>query len=1062
MLKTKTIHPQLSASNPKRSCWVNASAGTGKTKVLIDRILRLLLSGVPFDRILCLTYTNAAAQEIKERLITRLNQWAERSTDVCSADIVALGVLPQDVKVQPETLRDAWCASPTGIAIQTLHGFCQKLLHMFPLEANIPPYFSVMDIAQVHQRFESAIKDVALKNPALLEGVLQVRTWKGILEILHGLFAERYHWIERGGGRKILASLSKDLGVNDGQKYFISPHLCEIDAIITQLNTEGVRAKKTAQALSAWASSTDRHQDTLSVLTECFLTKSGTIRQNLYPKKWLIDYADWANILDALSVDVLHYAETVKKKRIQDFSTHIITFFDKAFCSYIAWKMQNSFLDYDDLIFKTQELLHTMQASEWVRYKLDLSIDHVLLDEAQDTNPAQWKIIQKIIHDFFDDCERKATRTLFVVGDTKQSIFSFQGADIAFFQDIQNTFLTKTEDIQSLTLDTSFRTTEPILNFVDAVFARYKVLDHVPVHICHRIGQGGRIEIWPLVSSSEATSAQPWKVADKLLIEKSTEIQLADMIANKIENWLQDKKFLEGTNRLIAPKDIMILVRKRDSFVGAIIKSLKNRSIPVSGDEKIALSTHLFIKDMQALSDFLLLPQNDMALALILKSPIIGMTEEDLCALAAHDRQGSLWCALKNRARKNEAPFHNAYVLLRRLLNKVDYLTPYALYMNLLYKHKKWQAYLARMGPEVSGIIEEFLAIFRDEIPRDLDGFWRHFEKAKHMIVRPVEENAVRVMTVHGSKGLQSPIVILPDTTQVPRTLSPYFWSEAGLICVPSSSDMVPGIESLKEAVQQEQMDEYYRLLYVAMTRAEESLYIGGWAPVSGVPEASWYSLLSTTAENMPQFYDGVWAESGCSRAAEQEGVTKSRTFRMPDGMDAAPTKRKRCKKNDGAALPKLYDHNAAEVGMHIHCLLEHAADIPIQDRLCFVHKFSQDHNLDLGARQAVESLLNNELYQNLLALPHQTELPIIGTYNGVPIKCRIDFCSVDKIGKKIYVLDYKAVHSANTDVELKKIYQLQMARYKVLLTQIYAAYDIKCMIVVLDIQSGSVRFLNM
>lgn len=1039
--------PQQKASHPEKSIWVEASAGTGKTKVLIDRLLSLLLLGVPLDKILCLTYTKAAALEMTERLVARLDQWAIIPDAALKTDMMDLGLSIDNMTIA-RSLRADWYASPHGIDIQTIHSFCQKILNTFPIEAGVTPYFQVMDATAIHQGFQKAIVQAASENTRSLNVLLMHRTWQSIQDILLSLFSERYKWHARGGQEKIISAFEKDLSLSCQPIRLSDLMLPNVQDIIVSLEQEGVRAQKIGSALDVFHVSSKTSEDFLS-LADAFLTQKETVRKSFYPKKWGESHIKWSADLTSFAEKIRDITVQQKKEVLKDYSVHMATLFSKALDIYTAWKQVQGRLDYDDLIFKTKTLLEDAPASLWVGYKLDMDIDHVLVDEAQDTNPVQWAIIKKITGDFFHCEQGDLKRSLFVVGDAKQSIFSFQGAHMDTFQGTKRVLMSENDEIQTVNLTTSFRTTGPILEFVDALFSRHKHLGDVPPHVCHRKGQGGIVAFWPLMDPPEKIFLKPWQVADKPFMERSAQTRLAEYITEKIQDWLTKGRLLSGTNRPVQPKDIMILVRKRDAFVSAMIRALKTAGISVHGDEKILLNEHIFIQDMQALSDFLLLPQNDMALALVLKSPLVGMSEDDLFELS-YNRPGYLWHALKKRGQITGTIYHTAHIFLSHLLNKVGYKTPYDFYMLVLYKHKKFQAYLARMGTEVNGVIEAFLDILGKTPLYGMDIFWQEFKAANHMIARPMEDNAVRIMTVHGAKGLQAPIVIMPDTTQIPRPTASFFWTKNSLACLPKALYGVPEIEILQEHQKEDQLGEYYRLLYVAMTRAEEELYISGWRPISGVSEGSWYSLLLETSKAMSNFQEGIWNMVGSRREALLDDIEQGERGVSLNNFDAPP----KPVKISGQKEQKSKETIATKEGIYTHTLLENLVDMPLQYRPVFMKKFIDENDLPVGALEAIENLLNDSVYKHIVSLPHQVEMPIVGDINGEAIKRYIDFCALDVVQRKIYILEYKTVRkdlfgSREKDKE-------QINNYKEILSIIYPDYEIKGIIIYINIIAGT------
>ncbi len=577
--------------------------------------------------------------------------------------------------------------------------------------------------------------------------------------------------------------------------------------------------------------------------------------------------------------------------------------------AYEQRKSTRAMLDYEDLIMGMVKLLSREGVAPWVLYKLDGGLDHILIDEAQDTSAEQWQVVAAIAEEFFaGEGASQQRRTIFAVGDEKQSIFSFQGADPREFARMRLHFDQRIraakQNLQTVPLNISFRSAQPVLEAVNAVFGVESARAGVviggawPEHETSRDGQAGLVELWPPVAPAEGEEPAPWELPLEPRPGDSPRQRLALYIAAFIADMIGRGEKLGSQNRAVTAGDFLVLVRRRNAFVDELIRALKARNVAVAGIDRLVLTEHIAVMDLMALGQFLLLPGDDLTLATVLKSPLLNFTEEALFDLAYGRGGQSLWSVLS--ARSGERPdFATAHRYLSDLLARVDFARPFDLYADLLSRGGGRMALQARLGFEALDPIDEFLALAlayeREHVP-SLQGFLHWLANGAVEVKRELDEGArdkVRIMTVHGAKGLQAPIVILPDTTQLPKPQQNLLWLREG------DEDGAEGLllwsprKDLDEAVAAEaraehrarQAEEYRRLLYVALTRAEDRLYVGGWQIGKSVPDDSWYGLIAAglrekakaTAFDASALIgdegwqgDGAAARIGASRGARQ------------------------------------------------------------------------------------------------------------------------------------------------------------------------------------------------
>ena len=879
------------------SAWVSASAGAGKTRVLRDRVLRLLLAGVAPQRILCLTFTKAAAAEMARRINAELGEW----TVLADADLherlaELTGEIPPDGAIgRARRLFARVLETPGGMKIMTIHAFCQSVLRRFPLEAGVVPHFRVLEDRDAGELLEDAKADL-LARAHLDEGSLSAAVATVAARVHATRFPDLLNEIARsrasfadmllraGGVEGVHARLAGVLDVApDADPAAVTAAACEevafdgaglraaAAALADGSKTDGERAA----TLGDWlAADPDERAGYFDDYALAFLTKDGEVRARLATKPVKEKHPDVEAALRAEADRLLGVYDALRKAELYQVNVSLMRVAAELVAGYETRKAAAGRLDYDDLIARTRSLLRGDGAAAWVLFKLDGGIDHVLIDEAQDTNPEQWDVVLALVEEFFaglgagDEAVAASglpARSVFAVGDTKQSIYSFQGADPSRFEMVRNILETRATGAErgwrNVALDFSFRSARPVLEAVDRVFACAPAGSGVvdpdsPVqHTPMREKKAGRVEVWPPLEVAGSADPEPWKPPVDPVNRAGAMEQLAELIAARIADWLETGELLESTGRPVAPEDIMVLVRRRGAFVEALVRAFKARQVPVAGADRMVLNEQIAVMDLLALGAFLLLPEDDLTLATLLKSPLVGFDEDMLFSLSHAREEQSLWQTLAARRRENEA-FARAHDLLRDLLARVDFERPYELFAGVLARGGRERLF-ARLGPDAADPIDEFLALAlnyeRNHAPT-MQGFLHWMAAGQAEVKRDLDQTggAVRVMTVHGAKGLEAPIVFLPDTTRLPSKLPTILWDEDEggpyFVWLPRADDADAGTLALRERVRARRDEEYRRLLYVAMTRAEERLYVCGWnTPVEG----SWYDLVRPALESV-------------------------------------------------------------------------------------------------------------------------------------------------------------------------------------------------------------------
>ncbi|WP_395825923.1 double-strand break repair helicase AddA [Elstera sp.] len=1143
-VRTAAGDKQTLATIPDRSVWVAASAGTGKTTVLTRRVLRLLLAGTAPHRILCITYTKAAAAEMQKRLMELLGKWASMPLAELVQSLTALSGNrpPEEHEIRrARRLFGIVLESPGGLKIQTIHSFCQSVLARFPLEAGLPPHFQAMDEASAEELLLDAREHV-LSRARSGEGLADLGAALQIIadrlhedsfhQLLKTLAAERGKWqrlhAQLGGIEPMIAALADVLGVDP----FETPDSVRF-AALEATRAQGADLRAAAAALAKGTEKTDQpagrkiqafieQPDALNFAAylQIFLKLDGGIRVTLCTKavqKAAPDVLDWMQI-EAERLNRL--ARAIAAVEIFTGTVAVLRLGEAILGTYTDLKRQRAWLDYDDLILHTVQLLQRDGGASWVLFKLDGGLDHILIDEAQDTNPDQWHIVRLLAQEFFVGQSRaEGLRTLFVVGDAKQSIYSFQGADPRAFQTMRMAFAKLLEQVdQHLwieSLDHSFRSTAAVLGSVDAVFAQTEAADGVVEpdqrlqHAVSRLGEAGLVELWPVLPKrkSEDPDSSDWRLPLTREGASNPPAVVARVIARRIRAWLDQGEMLTAKARPVRAGDILILVRRRGQFVGELVRALKQEGVPVAGADRLRLTTHLAVMDLLALGRFLLLPADDLSLACLLKSPLIGLTEDELFVAASDRGNQSLWSAL--RARVEDHPALAAAVdKINRWRAKVDFARPYEFYADILSREGGRRALLERLGAEAADPIDEFLnqslAFERIHTP-SLQGFIHWLDLSDQEIKRDSDtagRNEVRIMTVHGAKGLQAPIVFLPDCASAPKSRRTLFWPEDGTwgpVWSPRKAGDDPVTEALRAEQAAQEAAEYRRLLYVALTRAEDRLYITGWlgAREEEAKEGTWYALLQTvlerqavrgeaetldldfTADGAPEWggkgvrisCDQTWpvtAKEGLKSDTPGETEIPSWLFSPPpeEPTPSKPLTPSRLAEEPPARSPLVGqraegpEEGARAAGLKrgrlVHRLLQMLPDLapPRWQASAAAYLARPIHQLAETEQAALwreaETVLTHPDLAPLFGAEARAEVPLVGRVGDVIVSGQVDRLWVGP--DEVLLADFKTNRPPPLrEAGVSRAYRQQMALYRAVLRQLYPGKPVRCWLIWTD-----------
>ncbi len=1095
---------QRQASSPAASAWVGANAGSGKTHVLVDRVIRIMLEGVDPSTILCITYTKAAAAEMAARVHERLGDWVGLSDADLTVQLQGMGCddFSPPVLSRARRLFTTALETPGGFKIQTIHAFCERILQLFPIEAGIAPGFVVLDEGQT-KAFLAASRDKIIAESQRDDGSILANAFSlvsrhvqpdGFDDLLENMLRNRRDLhdllIQYGTSAAIETALRTQLQIapNENTESLQSQlldfdrefakHSIDLLSVSQKTNqktaifyatlltqTSPAEAERASRA-HFFSGDGDKHRSLSSIVTSSFAEANPVIGN------WLAQEHQRASDI-IRKIDDLKRIEATLALLALCFA--MIAHFDST-------KQLHGAYDFDDLILRTRDLLHDRHAAQWVRYKLDRGFEHVLVDEAQDTSLAQWEIIDALTEEFFagSGTHSSAQRTLFVVGDRKQSIYSFQGADPTAFETSRAKFSKQIASVKqpfhNVDLTVSYRTTAEILHVVDMVFAQGNLarvgLDGDGQSILHhetiRRGEPGLFELWPLILPSEKVDPEPWQAPVDRNPPTSPQRVLARKIAREIKSWI-GKRHIAALGRAVQPGDILILFRTRSSLFTAMIGELRQLGVPVAGADRLRLSKNIAILDMMALVRFLLLPVDDHSLACILKSPLVPVpfSEEQLFMLAYARGKASLWSRL---AQSTDAAAIAAYESLRNWLELAARARPYEFFSQILLRTRK--SFVARLGSEaddaLDGLLESSLA-YEQQHSTSLSGFANWFLGDDPEIKRDMESGGgeVRLMTVHGAKGLESSIVILPDTAGLPndrKSFSLMFLDRgAGKARLPlwrlsklTQSERLLGWKSEK---METGLEEYRRQLYVAMTRARDELYFCGYQGEREIVEGSWYhmvkrSLLEPTEGTSLLRYveadgdegiwrygpDPVWQPKGQSDPAP-DVVLPEWTTRPPAFPDAIKPSWSPTRLSDRG--PLLKSPTAASRGRTIHRILQEIPGMTPEDALRLAQRLLRKNHLDLALASEIVGLISNPDYSAFFGPASQAEVSLGAILpGGQRFTGRVDRLVIRE--SEIWVLDYKTDWNVPPELVHDNPYVVQLAAYAMALRQAYPDKSIK------------------
>ena len=1092
------------------SVWVSASAGSGKTTILTNRLLNMILNDVDISKIVCLTYTKTAAREMKERIYNSLSKWVtiqNNELEVELKNISNINITKEQIK-KAKTLFAKTIDNIDNLKIFTIHSFCQQILSKFPIEAGITPNFEVIDEYQSKELISEAIDNIlsyAKNDSYFYESVnliIKEKNEDDFYDFINYLVSKRKNFELIGNDINYINNLKKLLNiqfetkeqlVKDFLEYNFDSILDVCDNIpkskMTKTNIKNIeKIKENIKKIKD-----NRYKDNIEKLSliiddyiKIFLTEKNSKRVNFIYN--LNQEQDRCYLFQQNLINTKCYNLTLS-------SIEIIF---KIIDNYKHLKEKKGVLDFNDLIIKTTQLLKNPNHSDWINYKLDSGIEHILIDEAQDTSVLQWEIIQCLTRDFFSGVNNHNNpRSIFAVGDEKQSIYSFQDASPEMFEKMHNFYKEIVEDSRNnfvkIGLKKSFRSLKTILDFVDAVFIGYEnsisKLDNKIKHNETREGIG-LVELWPLIDVAKTEEKKEWKINFNSDEETKKQELLAKYISDKIEELLESNRAIidkEGKKRKIKCKDIMILVKNRNKiFLSYLIKDLNRKNITNSGLDKVNMFDEIIIKDIISLLTFILFKDDDLNLANIVKSPILSLTEEDLYKICRYRADNNI-----NLLSSLEKLYPNKYKLLNSIIEKNKTLNIYDLCFYIFIKCDIKKNIVSRYGTDSVEIINKFLDFvykyenknncsllsFINFVINNTDEIKKDFETSN---------NQVKIMTIHASKGLQSPIVFIVDAnTTADNRKEEIIWCKNNnymsneYINIPcyKTSEESEIIKNIKNNNLVNIFNEDLRLFYVALTRAENELYICGLGKKSN--KKSWYSISEEAMNhlnckksvfefdnNLEKFVYGKYnyLDNSLSETINNESNKNSDPYIIETILKNIKTYNYTNNKQKIISPSQYYNYidrdkpaqnniNSIEKGKIIHKLLE---ILPKIDRSNWknvmniyknnIKNFTQSEISEIS--KIIFNILDNDNLKQFFSEKSNSEVNIVGEIDGNIVSGRID--RMVELEDKILILDYKnTLKNYKNSEELPKEYIRQLEIYKKLLERTNKNKPIECYILI-------------
>ncbi len=1062
--------PQLKASDPNISVWTMASAGTGKTKVLIDRLMKLLVRGANPQKILCLTFTKAAANEIKLRINQEIERWSKSDDD--ELQLMLKNLFGFDPKKQflskAKNLLPELFKSPEPIKICTIHAFCQYVLKKFPIEAGISPTFKIIDELLMHQVLEKLKKELFFEKSCknAIKYFAQNFHETTIDEILHEIISGKFLSLTDSfsDAQTYKGYLSQKIGIPMNntedivQSYVLNIPIKEQ----ISLKSENSKDAEIINSINAYLSLSLKEKiRRWRNLNAIFLNTDQNKRVSILSKKTKDQNPHLAELLKEWQINFANLIKEIANNTALNASCYLYEIAESLLAKYQSFKVQNEYLDYEDLVFFTNKLLSKSIDKDWVLYKLDGGIDHILVDEAQDTSASQWHVIQNLISDFFSGQSRQDDRTIFVVGDEKQSIYSFQGADIKALQNtkylISSGMKNANKDYKNVQLTNCYRSTQVVVDFIQKSLNQSSANFKVPDVKSMRPTSLGRVELWPMLPQLGQKKGAFWPAPTQIHTHEATKVQVSRIIASYVKNLLSKKIILPSTKAAIKESDITILVQRRNAFTDLLIDSLRKEGLSVCGLDRIKLQSNLSILDVIAIAKFVLLPSDNLNCAIVLKSPLFNLKENELHEIVFGKTIWNNLCSSTN-------PVH------KEIFSKMqDILKLYADYsvsdfFFLLLDCLGLRTLLLEANCKSDDqVIDEFLQVtkrFESEIGGNLYNFVDWFENNELQVKRdPLSEGGIKIMTVHAAKGLESSVVILPNAISLNINENRICWIEDDcvLFLPRDKSDLITSYKALEE---EKSYQEYLRLMYVALSRCKDYLIICSDSSHKEAHKSSWYSIASNAimqlgvsikSELLEQL--GLKGNIWVLQSQDFEICKKNEELLAPKTKESLITQKWSQGSPSATALSQIAsppleeEDSAALYGSIVHKLLEESANGELPQEI-FNHPLLFRLSLEERTKtiSRLKNLFSTDFWQGLFNDKVYTEVPFFDHKNDQSFVGRIDLLAVSEF--EVRIVDYKTdafVPKSEKDIPTK--YLEQMHRYKTAISKIYPNQKISAFI---------------
>ena len=1089
------------------SIWVSASAGSGKTTVLVDRLLSLLINNVDISKIVCITYTKTGANEMKSRIYSSLSNWATISDDLLKLEIekrLNIKNITTDFLNKARTLFAKVIDNIDNLKIFTIHSFCQQIISRFPIEAGIYPNFEVIDDFSSSALIKTAINNAMLlakNNPEInnsIKSLILEKNEEKFNELTNYIVSKRKEF-EYIADTEYKSELKQIFNIKYNTEQEVIDNFLNYDySKIIELSNyiqENDFTDKQKKDFQNMANLLPLIEKNIEEYKYTFITKDNTIRKIKKLHETNEVYINEAN-------RCIEFTEDLENTKYYNLTISVINFGIEIIKHYKLLKNEKGLLDFDDLIMTTLNLLQNTEYSAWINYKLDSGIEHILLDEAQDTSSLQWKIMEHLTSDFFVGETKENNRTIFVVGDEKQSIFSFQGANPEMFNIKYNFYKELIENSRNIfykiDLQKSYRSLETILKFVDMVFIdksyvnKISKLDNEIKHYNFRTGTG-LVEIWPLINIDKIKKDE-WELDFENDVETQKQELLAKNIVNKIVYLVNSNRAIitrSNKKKKIEYGDIMILQRSRNPFfLSYLMKYLNENNIPNSGVDRIDLFNNIVIKDFLSLFNFIIFNNDDLSLANLVKSPFLNLSESDLYELCRYkvDNNITLFESFKQTEK-----YKKQYDFLNDIINKSKELNIYDLCFYILENCDIRKNILARYGDSITLILNNFLDFiinYEEQNSSSLISFVDFINNNKNEIKKEFEENLnqVRIMTVHSSKGMQAPIVFLADANNaIDENRENLFW-----ICRENNNDLpiyktgakTDIIKNIKNINAIDLHDEYFRLFYVGMTRAENELYICGVSKSKKQDEnedkeekkQTWYDLSVKAIQHLNyeekkfDFDDklikltygieNIIDSNFDNKQQIQECKNQENINKIIENIKVYTNTQEEIKTITPSQFYNHIDRDdrydkvnlAILKGNATHKLLEVLPNSKKEDmeKIADIYLNNYFANLTDNDKQNIKNnifdILNNEEFKFFFAENSKSEVAIVGNIDGFSVSGQID--RLVELDDKILILDYKNTSkNYKSAKDLPDAYIKQLELYKRLVEKIYDNKVVECYI---------------